>query len=209
MGFLPSLPERTNLADVLKAFPKGWAPLLVAHDDILRGPSPLSIAERELIAAYVSGLNGCRFCTNAHTVYAESYGMPEGVVEACLHDLDGAPIDERLKPILRYAGKLTKAPETVDKTDVEAILAAGWLEEAVADTAMVVALFNFMNRIVMGHGVDAFADYYAKRLTMARARPLDERRTANERDLGSSHYQDYGRMLGLLPADRADTRRPA
>ncbi len=209
MGFLPSLPERTNLADVLKAFPKGWAPLLVAHDDILRGPSPLSIAERELIAAYVSGLNGCRFCTNAHTVYAESYGMPESVVEACLHDLDGAPIDERLKPILRYAGKLTKAPETVDKTDVEAILAAGWSEEVVADTAMVVALFNFMNRIVMGHGVDAFADYYAKRLAMARARPLDERRTANERDLGSSHYQDYGRMLGLLSADRADTRRPA
>lgn len=209
MGFLPSLPARTNLADVLKAFPKGWAPLLVVHDEILRGPSPLSIGERELIAAYVSGLNGCRFCTNAHTAYAESYGMPEGVVEACLRDLDTAPVDERLKPVLRYAAKLTKVPETLEKADVEAILAAGWPEEAVADTAMVVALFNFMNRIVMGHGVDAFADYYAKRLAMARARPLDERRAANERDIGSTHYQDYGRMLGLVPADREETREPA
>ncbi|RMF74434.1 MAG: peroxidase [Alphaproteobacteria bacterium] len=209
MGFLPSLPARTNLADVLKTFPKGWAPLLAAHDEILRGPSPLSIAERELIAAYVSGLNGCRFCTNAHTAYAENYGMPEGVVEACLADLESAPVDERLKPVLRYAAKLTKAPESLEKADVEAILAAGWPEEAVADAAMVVALFNFMNRIVMGHGVDAFADYYAKRLAMARARPMEERRAANERDIGSTHYQDYGRMLGLLPAEKTDMREPA
>ncbi len=209
MGFLPSLPERTNLADVLKAFPKGWAPLLAAHDAILRGASPLSIAERELIAAYVSGLNGCRFCTNAHTAYAESYGMPEGVVEACLKDLDTAPVDDCLKPLLRYAAKLTKTPDRLTDADVAAILAAGWPEEAVADTAMVVALFNFMNRIVMGHGVDAFAEYYAKRLAAARARPLDERRAANERDIGSTHYQDYGRMLGLLPAGRENAREPA
>ena len=203
MGFLPSLPERTNLADVLKRFAKGWAPLLEAHDEILRGPSPLSIAERELIAAVVSALNGCRFCTNAHTVYAEAYGLPEGVVEACVRDLDTAPVDARMKPVLRYAAKLTKAPETVEKADVDAILAAGWPEEAVADAAMVVALFNFMNRIVMGHGVDAFADHYARRLEAVRARPLAERAADNARHIGSTHYQDYGRMIGILPREKA------
>ncbi|RMF12718.1 MAG: peroxidase, partial [Alphaproteobacteria bacterium] len=39
MGYLSSLPQRTNLADVLKRFPKGWEPLLVAHDVMLRGES--------------------------------------------------------------------------------------------------------------------------------------------------------------------------
>lgn len=201
MGYLSSLPQRTNLADVLKRFPKGWAPLLEAHDVILRGESPLTIGERELIAAYVSALNRCRFCTNAHTAYAEDYGMPEGVVEALLEDIGHAPVDARLKPILRYAGKLTRAPETLEEADVQAILDAGWPEEAVADTAAVTALFNFMNRIVMGHGVDAFSDYYARRLSQARAKPIEERRAANKKDLGSDHYVGYGRMLGIVAKD--------
>ncbi len=201
MGHLPSLPKRTNLADVLKRFPKGWGPLLEAHDVFLRGESPLSIAERELIAAYVSALNRCRFCTNAHTAYAEDYGVPEGVVEALLEDVGAAPVDERMKPVLRYAAKLTRAPETLERADVQAILDAGWPEEAVADAAVVTALFNFMNRIVMGHGVDAFADYYARRLADARARPIEERRAANEKDLGSDHYVGYGRMLGIIAKD--------
>lgn len=201
MGFLKSLPEKTNLADVLRRFPKGWKPLLEAHDLILRSESPLSIAERELIAAYVSALNGCRFCTNAHTMYAESYGMPEGVVEACVTDLDSAPIDERLKPILRYAAKLTREPWNVTEADISAILAAGWPEEAVADTVMVVALFNFMNRVVLGHGVDDFTEHYAKRLESVRSRPLEERKADNQRHINKPHYQEYGRMIGILPRE--------
>ena len=33
---------------------------------LLRGVSPLSPAERELIAAFVSSLNECSFCCNSH-----------------------------------------------------------------------------------------------------------------------------------------------
>ena len=39
MPFLPSLPEKTNLSDVFKAFPKGFKPLMEFHDEVLRGPS--------------------------------------------------------------------------------------------------------------------------------------------------------------------------
>ena len=126
MGFLPSLPEKTNLSDVFKAYPKGVANLLRYHDDILRSNSPFTIGERELIAALVSRLNGCEFCSNAHTFYAESYGAPEGLVDRIVEDLAASDAAEKMKPVLAYAKKLTLAPATVTQEDVDAMLDAGW-----------------------------------------------------------------------------------
>jgi alkylhydroperoxidase family enzyme len=67
MGYLWSLPERAVLRDVFAAFPVTSRPLLEYHQALLRGPSPFSVAERELIAAYVSGLNACGYCHGVHT----------------------------------------------------------------------------------------------------------------------------------------------
>ena len=75
MARFPTLPEDTHLADVFKAFPAGVIPLLEYHDIILRAESPLSVAQRELIAAFVSGLNACDFCYGAHSIIAESFGI--------------------------------------------------------------------------------------------------------------------------------------
>ncbi|MGH4017277.1 MAG: hypothetical protein ACRDSL_25785 [Pseudonocardiaceae bacterium] len=62
MTHLPSLPENATLLDVFRAYPDTARPLLDYHQVLLRGPSPLTVAERELIAAYVSGLNVCGYC---------------------------------------------------------------------------------------------------------------------------------------------------
>ena len=62
MSRFSALPEETNLSDVFKAFPAGAAPLMEFHDIVLRKASPLSVAQRELIAALVSALNACDFC---------------------------------------------------------------------------------------------------------------------------------------------------
>jgi len=51
MTFLPSLPDNAKLLDVFRAHPETAHPLLDYHEALMRGPSPLSIAERELIAA--------------------------------------------------------------------------------------------------------------------------------------------------------------
>ncbi len=47
MTFLPSLPDDAVLLDVFRAFPQTARPLLEYHQALLRGPSPLSVAERE------------------------------------------------------------------------------------------------------------------------------------------------------------------
>lgn len=65
-------------------------PLLIYHDLLLRGESPLTIGQRELTAAYVSGLNACQFCYGAHKLF----GFDPGLTEQMVADLDSARIDE-------------------------------------------------------------------------------------------------------------------
>ena len=62
MSKFPSLPANPEMIEVFATHSEGFELLCDYHDMILRGPSPLSIAERELIGAYVSGLNQCGFC---------------------------------------------------------------------------------------------------------------------------------------------------
>ena len=59
MSFLPSSPGPTNLPDVFQKYPQRSVLMLRLIDNILRGESPLSVAERELIFAYGSGQNAC------------------------------------------------------------------------------------------------------------------------------------------------------
>jgi AhpD family alkylhydroperoxidase len=81
MAYLPSLPPGAVLLDVFRAYPQTARPLLDYHQALLRGPSPLSVAERELIAAYVSGLNACGYCHGVHAATAEAFGIPEDTLD--------------------------------------------------------------------------------------------------------------------------------
>ena len=45
---------------------------------LLRGPSTLARGERELIAAYVSALNDCRYCASSHSACAAAQ-LPGGM----------------------------------------------------------------------------------------------------------------------------------
>lgn len=161
MAYLPSLPAGAVLLDVFRANPDTARPLLDYHQALLRGPSPLTVAERELIAAYVSGLNACGYCHGVHAATAEAFGIPEGTLAALLADVGTAPVAERMKPLLRYVAKLTLAPAKITPRDAEAVLAAGWQEQALHDAVAVCGLFNLMNRLVDGLGIAAGEHYFA------------------------------------------------
>lgn len=185
MKLFPSLPETPHLADVFKAFPQHVRPLLEYHDVLLRGESPLSVAERELIAAYVSGLNACAFCYGAHVIYAEVFGVDEGLLDALVADVDAAPVDPKLKPLLKYVAKLKDLPPKLAAEDAQAVYNAGWSERALFDAIQVAALFNFMNRIIEGTGVTF--DYAANP-------PSEEEREARK----TRKYSDFGKMIGII-----------
>ena len=109
MAHLPTLPARATLLDVFRMFPETNRPLLEFHDALLRGPSPFTEAERELIAAYVSGLNGCRYRYGVHTATAERLGVPQGTVAALLSGDAKADIPATMRPVLAVAAKFDGA----------------------------------------------------------------------------------------------------
>ncbi|MEQ8801101.1 hypothetical protein [Haliea sp.] len=70
MARFPSLPETPHLGDVFKSFGRGIWPLTEFHDIVLRGESDWTIAERKMLALYVSGINACSFCHDTHKMLA-------------------------------------------------------------------------------------------------------------------------------------------
>lgn len=194
----PSLSEDLQLLELFQRFPHSIPPLLDYHDRLLRDASPLTVAQRELIAAYVSGLNACDFCHGAHALAARVYGIDEALFEALLEDVETAPIEDRLKPILAYVNKLTRTPARVTSIDAKCVYDAGWTEAALFDAISVCALFNMMNRIVMGAGI----------LTDPRTRSPDEIEARRGR-MGSPgddpHQADpsYGKLAQWLEPDRS------
>lgn len=126
----------------------------------MRSASPLSIAERVLIAAYVSGLNACTYCHGIHSITAEACGNEEGTLRALFEDIKSAPIDSKMKPILAYVQKLTRLPTRRTKADARAVYDAGWNDQALYDAISVCALFNFMNRFVEGIGIVTDQEYF-------------------------------------------------
>lgn len=175
MPLLPTLPAGSTLLDVFKAFPEASRPLIEFHEVVLRGPSPFSEAERELIATHVSGLNRCRYCRGVHAATTERLGVSRDVIDDLVDGVDAAAVTERMKPVLRYAEKLTRHPSGITQADADAVLAAGWDATALFHVVAVTALFNFMNRLVEGLGIEldpAYVEPASKRLAERGYLPL-------------------------------------
>lgn len=163
MPFMASLPDDAGVRHILALNPAAGRALIDFHTAVLRADTQLTAQDKELIAAYVSGLNACQYCFGVHKETAKAYGVEESLIVGLLDDIDSAPVDPKLKPILAYAKVLTLAPAKATQRHVDAIVAAGWTERDLHDAIRTVCLFNFMNRLLEGHGVKGSADVYASR----------------------------------------------
>lgn len=118
---------------------------------LLRGPNSLSRGERELIAAYVSGLNECQFCASSHSAFAAAQlreGMP--LVDQVRADLDQAQVSGKLKELLRIAGKVQRSGRAVTEADVATAREAGASDAEIHDAVLIAAAFCMFNRYVDG-----------------------------------------------------------
>ena len=108
---------------------------------------------RELIAAYTLYQNQCGFCANSHASAASALLGDETLVWDVLRDLEGSPLPEKEKVLLRFVGKVTTNLPAVQRDDVAALQAAGWDDEAIYYAITTCALFNFYNRWITATGV--------------------------------------------------------
>jgi len=131
--------------------PETGKPLYELAQVLLRGESTLSPAERELIAAYVSSLNRCRFCADSHSAAARSlYGQEGKLVTAVIQDRDTAEISAKLKTLLQIAEKVQQSGKAVTPEDIEAAKKEGVTDQELHDTVLIAAAFCMFNRYVDG-----------------------------------------------------------
>ncbi|MCC7525794.1 MAG: peroxidase-related enzyme [Chitinophagaceae bacterium] len=118
---------------------------------LLRDDSPLSPAERELIAAYVSHRNNCMFCRNSHAAAARHlYDEKATIVDDVFLDMQEAPVSDKLKALLHIAGKVQINGKAVTPEDIEAARLLGADDRSIHDTVLIAAAFCMFNRYVDG-----------------------------------------------------------
>jgi uncharacterized peroxidase-related enzyme len=154
MPFLPSLKPDATVSDLYRSQRRIYLHWIRMGHEVMSEDGPLSQGERELIATYVSSLNGCDYCRTAHLPAMELYGIMQEVVDALLADIATAPVRESFKPLFRFVRKLAVDPAALSQADADAVYEAGWTEEALQSAIAVTCRFSFMNRLVMGHGLN-------------------------------------------------------
>ncbi|MFN3891775.1 MAG: carboxymuconolactone decarboxylase family protein [Beijerinckiaceae bacterium] len=163
MAFFSFLSASAGIGDLWKLNPSVAKPMHSLGVEIMRGESPLSKGDRELIAAFVSALNQCAYCFNGHAQLAVNHGVRRDLIDEIVSDIDSSSAPEAFKPILHFVKKLTIEPARVTQRDADKVFAAGWSEKALQDAILVCCRFNFMNRLSLGHGLDPDAKSGAER----------------------------------------------
>lgn len=118
---------------------------------LLRNESPLTPAERELIATHVSTRNDCVFCASSHAAAArELFGDGKEVVDCVITDVNTAPLTPKMRALLTIAGKVQINGKEVKPEDVAEARKHGAVDRDIHDTVLIAATFSMFNRYVDG-----------------------------------------------------------
>jgi uncharacterized peroxidase-related enzyme len=147
-----TLPEGVpGIRSLVMYRPESGQHLYALAQVLLRGESPLTEAERELIAAFVSSGNDCTFCTSSHAAAARFlFKDKEKVVDLVLTDYSSAPISDKMKALLKIAGKVQQNGKLVTEKDVADARKSGANDRDIHDTVLIAATFSLFNRYVDG-----------------------------------------------------------
>jgi uncharacterized peroxidase-related enzyme len=147
-----ALPE--GLPGITSGFafrPETAKPLRELAEILLRGPSSLSSAEREMIATFVSTQNDCYFCQTSHRAAAAHHaGGNYTLVDAVRFDYPNAPVSAKLKALLTIAGKVQRGGKQVTAEDVQQARQEGATDLEIHDTVLIAAAFCMYNCYVDG-----------------------------------------------------------
>jgi uncharacterized peroxidase-related enzyme len=145
--------KHPGITGLLMFRPETAKPLMELAQVLLREAHSLSPGERELIAAYVSGLNECKFCYSSHSASATAQlDADPALVDQVLDDLDSAPVSAKLRALLRIAGVVRDDGRMVTTELVAAARTEGATDLEIHDTVLLAAAFSMYNRYVDGLG---------------------------------------------------------
>ena len=149
-----------GVADVFLRSPKLYSPLLEFIENVMTGESELSKADREILAAHVSRINGCHFCVEAHRATLVAMGVDEIIISSLEEGPHIKGINDQLKGLLVFAEKLTLKPAEINIEDINALKDRGVSEQTIEDAINVISLINYVNRLVDAFGVEGSPAYF-------------------------------------------------
>jgi uncharacterized peroxidase-related enzyme len=143
--------DAPGIIGLLHYRPQTARPLCELADVLLRGPSKLTRGERELIAAYVSARNECRFCAHSHAAFAAAQ-LPEGTALAETVSIAGdvTAVSPKLRALLAIANAVREGGRSVGEREIAAARAEHASDEEIHDTVLIAAAFCMYNRYVDG-----------------------------------------------------------
>jgi uncharacterized peroxidase-related enzyme len=146
--------------------PETAKPLNELAEVLLRSENTLTRGERELIATFVSSLNDCFFCQNAHGGIAQHYLQCDmDFIDGVKRDFQSASISDKMKALLAIAGSVQKGGKMVTESQVDRARELGASDREIHDTVLIAAAFCMFNRYVDGLATWAPQDreFYIKR----------------------------------------------
>ncbi len=131
-------------------------PLSEFCEVLMRDENSLSRGERELIAMYVSSLNNCYFCEQAHGGVAQYYLQCDlSFIDQVKNDAQSAPLSEKMKSLLSIAASVQRSGKSVTAEQVEKAKLTGATDLEIHDTVLIAAAFCMFNRYT--DGLDTWA----------------------------------------------------
>jgi uncharacterized peroxidase-related enzyme len=146
-GFVPDVFKLLSIrADLLQLLVDGYKAMF------LIGVLPRPV--KEMISTVVAKTLSCQYCTNAHSVLLQvTGGTSEAARAAAEADVDGLPVEERYRALLRLCVKLTNHAYKVTNADIDDLRASGLSNEEILEGVYVATAFNQIPRIADTFGL--------------------------------------------------------
>ena len=152
------LEKRGKLAEVHKM--TSLNPEVIVHHmnlylEIMYGKSPLKREQREMMGVVVSSVNKCEYCVWHHKVALDHFWKDKKKSDLLMRNCDSLELSAVNLALCHYARDLTEKPGSItEEKHISKLKEAGLEDRAIMDAALVIAYFNFVNRMILGLGVD-------------------------------------------------------
>ena len=144
----------TNIVKAHSLKPEIMTQWLALAGAVAFGGSSLGRRREELIAVLVPALLKCKYCTVAHARYlSEAEGSSTGEAIAIKEDYRSAGLGPEDMAMLEYAEKITLAPHTISKADLEGLRTHGFSDVQILEIASCGAYRNYIARVAHALGV--------------------------------------------------------
>jgi len=142
-----------NIVSIQSQLPEVMRDSMRIYRSIMYGPSPLSRAQREMLAVVTSTANDCHYWIAAHLHDLRAEVEDQDQVDRFAADWRSAGLDPPTLALMEFGHELTVAPASISRDDIVALREHGFDDKAISSATQVVAYFNYINRIAEGLGV--------------------------------------------------------